>query len=243
MHLCSNVWCVVTSGTSPASLCPQPPARHTFNTQGEPTGFAVKTAAASSRSTPLPTCPNRDATRMRATAQHTNKKPTGNHSPMGCAVNPNSQHTLLVTATAAKIEMKPWQADMPAAAAVAGTMTAAMTGAVPTTMTRTRTAAMTDRAVAIHRLSTAVVASDDALAIHGRSARAAVVRHAATGVTVRITRLHRGRSENGEAGSDRQKGDELFHDALGFGLSRCRITAACKSDAAQMRLFSSSTLF
>jgi hypothetical protein len=235
MHLCSNVWCVVTRGTSLVSPCPQPPAHRTFNTPGAPTGFAVKTAAVSLRSTPRPTCPNLDSTRMRATAQRTNKKPTRDHSPMGCAANPNSQHTLLVTATAAKIEMKPRQADVPAAAA--------MTGAVPTTMTRTRTAAMTDRAVAIHRLSTAVVASDDALAIHGRSARAAVVRHAAAGVTVRITRLHRGRSENGEAGSDRQKGDELFHDALGFGLSRCRQSAACQSDAAQMRLFSSNTLF
>lgn len=239
MHPCSNVWCVDTSGTSPVSPCQQNPAHLTLSTPGAPTGFAAKAAAASSRSAPHPTCQSRDITSMRATAQHTNKKPTGDHSPVGCAVNPNSQHTLLMTATAAKVEMKARQADVTATAAVAGTMTGAVSAAMP----RTRTAAMADRAVAIHRLSTAVVASDDALAIHGRAARAAVVRHAAAGMTVRITRLHRGRSEDGEAGSDGQESDELFHDALGFGLSRCRKIAACQSDAAPMRLFSSSTLF
>ena len=176
---------------------------------------------------------------MRATAQPINKKPTGDRSPMGCAVNPNSQHTLLMTATAAKVEMKPWQADVSAAAAVAGTMT----GAVSATMTRTRTAAMSDRAVAIHGMAVAVVAVESAFAIDGRSAGAAVVRHAAAGLTVRVVRLHRGRSENGEAGSDSQESDELFHDALGFGLSRCRQRAACQSDAAPMPLFSSTTFF
>lgn len=174
---------------------------------------------------------------MRATAQPINKKPTGDRSPMGCAVNPNSQHTLLMTATAAKVEMKARQADVSAAAG-------AMTGAVSSTMTRTRTAAMSDRAVAKHGMAVAVVAIECAFAIHGRSAGAAVVRHAATGgVAMIIACLHRGRRENGEAGGDSQEGDEFFHDALGFGLSRCRTTAACQSDAAPMRLFSSTTSF
>lgn len=51
-----------------------------------------------------------------------------------------------------------------------------------------------------------------------------------------ISRLHSGRSEDGEAGSDRQEGDELFHVAL--GLSVRRQSAACQSDAAPARLFS-----
>jgi hypothetical protein len=58
-----------------------------------------------------------------------------------------------------------------------------------------------------------------------------------------ISRLHSGRSEDGEAGGDSQESDEFFHDALVFGLSRCRQRAACQSDAAPMGLFSSSTLF
>jgi hypothetical protein len=53
-----------------------------------------------------------------------------------------------------------------------------------------------------------------------------------------ISRLHRGRSEDGEAGGDGQEGDELFHDALDLGLSRDRQSAACQSDAVPMRLFS-----
>ncbi|WP_345735576.1 hypothetical protein [Prosthecobacter algae] len=37
-----------------------------------------------------------------------------------------------------------------------------------------------------------------------------------------ISRLHSGRGEDSKAGSDCQKGNELFHGALFFDLSRCR---------------------
>lgn len=167
----------------------------------------------------------------------TNKKPTGDRSPMGCVGSPSSQHSLM-TAAAAKIEMKPRQADVSAAATVTG----AMAGAVPAAMTRTRTAAMADRAVAIHRMTVAVVACDSAFAIHRRSAGTAVVRETATG-TVSIKSLRRVRTEDGETGSDSQESDEFFHDALGYGLSRCRQRAACQSDAAPMQLFSSTIFF
>ena len=38
----------------------------------------------------------------------------------------------------------------------------------------------------------------------------------AVGVVVWVTRLHRGRSEDGKAGGDGQEGDDLFHMQWGF---------------------------
>lgn len=174
-----------------------------------------------------------------------NKKPTGDRSPMGRAVNPNSQHSLLVTATTAKVDVKSGQADVSTAAAVTGTVTravpaamtatvpravSAMAGAVAATMTRTMTA----------MAGTVTGAMASAAGAMTRAVAAAMTR---TAGMMMISRLHRSRSENGEAGGDSQESDEFFHDTLGFGLSRCRTTAACKSDATPMRLFSSTTFF
>lgn len=245
MHRCSNASCVVTSGISPASPCLQHPAHRTLSTPGALIGFAAKTAAVSSRSAPHPTCPNRDATRMRALPQPNNKKPTGDRSPVGRAVNPSSQHILLVTATTAKVEMKSRQTDMPAAAAVAGAMTGVVTAAMTRCVVASRamtgivTTAMTRRVVAgavAWRVVPATVAGAMTVVVVGTMA-AAMTRT----VGMMISRLHRSSREDGEAGSDGQEGDELFHDDL--SLSRCRQRAACQSDAAQMRLFSSTTLF
>lgn len=158
----------------------------------------------------------------------------------------------LVTATAAKIKMESRQADVALATAL---MAGAMTGirnvmlvaAVPAV------AAMTWRIVAAGAMTGTVSASMiRCVVIAGTMTGvvpAAVARTMAGVVPVAmsggvsVSRLHCGRSEDGEAGSDRQESDELFHDALGLGLSRCRITAACKSDAARMRLFSSTPFF
>jgi len=154
-------------------------------------------------------------------------------------------HSLLMAATAAKIKMESRQADVSSAAAATGTMAGAVTAAMTRCVVASRamtgivTTAMTRCVVAgavAWRVVTATVAGAMTAVVVGTMA-AAMTR--TVGMT--ISRLHRGRSEDGEAGGDGQEGDELFHDDL--GLSRCRQRAACQSDAAHMRLFSSTTLF
>ena len=145
---------------------------------------------------------------------------------------------LVTTGTATKIEMKARQADVSATAA---TVTGTMAGAMPAAMTRTRTAAMADRAVAIHRMTVAVVACDSAFTIHRRSAGTAGVGHAAAGGMMMISRPHGGRSENGKAGSDSQEGDELFHCEL--GLIRCRQVSGLSQQTRPRWNYSAATHF
>lgn len=74
---------------------------------------------------------------------------------------------------------------------------------------------MAHRAVAIHRAAVAIMAHDNTLTINGRAAGATVVGVAAVGGTVVISCLTGGRSEDGKAGNDGQKGDE-FHSGWRF---------------------------
>lgn len=158
----------------------------------------------------------------------------------------------LVTATAAKIKMESRQADVALATAVTARAMTGIRNVMPVAAVPA-VAAMTWRVVAAGAMTGTVPASmTRCVVIAGTMTRVvpAAVARTMTGVVpvamtggVTVSRLHSGRSEDGEAGSDCQESDELFHDALDFGLSRCRITAACKSDAAQMRLFSSTPFF
>ena len=150
----------------------------------------------------------------------------------------------LVTATAAKIKMESRQTDVASAAA-------AMAGAVPRIRHIIPVAAVPAVAavtwgVVAGAVARRVVSAAMAGAVTWRVIPAAVA-GAMTGMVspavagtmtggMMISRLHSGRSEDGEAGSDRQEGDELFHVAL--GLSVRRQSAACQSDAAPARLFS-----
>lgn len=178
-------------------------------------------------------------------------------SPAGLLESCDPIHSLLVTTTAAKIQMEPRQADVrTSAAAVAVAMTwvrnvmpvaavpaaAAMTRRVVAAiaMTGAVSAAVAGRVMAAIAMPAAVARCVMAAAMPG-TVSAAMAGTMAGGMT--ISRLHRGRSEDGEAGGDGQESDEIFHDALGFGLSRCRTKAACQSDAAPMRLFSSTLFF
>lgn len=178
-------------------------------------------------------------------------------SPAGLLESCDPIHSLLVTTTAAKIQMEPRQADVrTSAAAVAVAMTwvrnvmpvaavpaaAAMTRRVVAAiaMTGAVSAAVAGRVMAAIAMPAAVARCVMAVAMPG-TVSAAMAGTMAGGMT--ISRLHRGRSEDGEAGGDGQESDEIFHDALGFGLSRCRTKAACQSDAAPMRLFSSTLFF
>jgi hypothetical protein len=147
----------------------------------------------------------------------TNKKPAGASILRRACLETGIPLPGLVTArTAAKINVKARQADVSATATVTG----AMAGAVPAAMTRTRTAAMAHGAPSIDGLTAVVAARINALTIHRRPARTAGVRVAAARGVMMISRLHSGRSENGETGSDSQQSDELFHIEL--GLIRCR---------------------
>lgn len=167
----------------------------------------------------------------------TKNPPESSLSPAGLVESFDPVHSLLMAAAAAKIKMESRQADVSTAAAVAVAMTwvrnVMPVAAVPAA------AAMTRRVVAAIAMTGAVSA-----AVAGRvmaaampgTVSAAMAGTMAGGMT--ISRLHRGRSEDGEAGGDGQEGDELFHDALDLGLSRDRQSAACQSDAVPMRLFS-----
>lgn len=105
----------------------------------------------------------------------------------------------------AKIEMKAWCAEEAAAAAMAMVMAAA-----------NRAAVMADDAVAKNGMMVAVIAGDDAFAIHRCAAGAAVVREAAAGV-VAVKGLRTGRSKDGKAGGDGEK-EDLFHNEREVGL-------------------------
>jgi hypothetical protein len=187
----------------------------------------------------------------------TKNPPEFSLSPAGLLESCDPIHSLLVTTTAAKIQMEPRQADVrTSAAAVAVAMTwvrnvmpvaavpavAAMTWRVvaASAMPGTVSAAVAGRVMAAIAMPAAVARRVMAAAMPG-TVSAAMAGTMAGGMT--ISRLHRGRSEEGEAGGDGQESDEIFHDALGFGLSRCRTKAACQSDAAPMRLFSSTLFF
>lgn len=98
----------------------------------------------------------------------------------------------------AEIEMKAWRAGRAGVAAMA--MTVAH-----------RAAIMADDATAKDRMTVAIMADDDAFAIHRSAAGATVVREAAAGV-VAVKRLRTGRSKHCKAGGDGEEGDELFHD-------------------------------
>lgn len=152
----------------------------------------------------------------------TNKKPAGaSILRRACLETGIPLPGLVTSGTAAKVEMKAWQADVrTTTAAVAG----AMTGVVTTTMTGTRTATVPHGAPGIDGFTAVVAARIHALAIHGRPAGGAGVRVAAAGGVMLITRLHSGRSEDSKAGRDGQEGDELVHCEL--GLIRCRQMAA-----------------
>ena len=186
----------------------------------------------------------------------TKNPPESSLSPAGLVESFDPVHSLLMAATAAKIKMESRQADVSAAAAVAGAMArirnvmpvaavpaaAAMTRRVVAAiaMTGAVSAAVAGRVMAAIAMPAAVARRVMAAAMPG-TVSAAMAGTMAGGMT--ISRLHRGRSEDGEAGGDGQESDEIFHDALGFGLSRCRTKAACQSDAAPMRLFSSTLFF
>lgn len=186
----------------------------------------------------------------------TKNPPESSLSPAGLVESFDPVHSLLMAAAAAKIKMESRQADVSTAAAVAVAMTwvrnvmpvaavpaaAAMTRRVVAAiaMTGAVSAAVAGRVMAAIAMPAAVARCVMAAAMPG-TVSAAMAGTMAGGMT--ISRLHRGRSEDGEAGGDGQESDEIFHDALGFGLSRCRTKAACQSDAAPMRLFSSTLFF
>ncbi len=161
-------------------------------------------------------------------------------SPAGLLESCDSFHSLLMTATAAKVEMKSRQADVCAAAA------AVMTGAMP----RIRNIMPVAAVPAVAAMTRPVVAGTMAWRVVPAVMAGAMTRIVSVAVAgtmtaavtatagMMISRLHRGRREDGEAGGDGQEGDELFHDALDLGLSRDRQSAACQSDAVPMRLFS-----
>ncbi len=158
------------------------------------------------------------------------KTPEVSLSPAGLVESFDPVHALLMTATAAKIKMEARQADVALAAAVmAGAMTP-IWNVVPVAAAPA-IAAMTWRVVTAGTMTGVVPA-----AVAGTMPVTMIGK-------VTVSRLHSGRNEDGEAGSDRQEGDELFHNALCLGLSRRRQSAACQSDAAPVRLFSSTPFF
>lgn len=78
-----------------------------------------------------------------------------------------------------------------------------------------RAAVVADEAIAKDGMMVAVIAGDDALAIHGGAAGAAVVSKAAAGagaMAVTVKGLGAGRCEDCKAGGDSEEGDELLHD-------------------------------
>ncbi|MBB5036356.1 hypothetical protein [Prosthecobacter dejongeii] len=152
------------------------------------------------------------------------------HILAGLVKSSDSIHSPLVTATAAKIEVKSRQADMaPVIAVVAG----AMRGAVPAvTGTMTRVIAVTATTPVVGSVSRVVMAGVASIVVGAMTASMT-----GTAGMMAVSRLHCGRSEDGEAGSDRQQSDDLSHNALVLDLSRYRQRAACKSDGLPSRLF------
>ena len=102
----------------------------------------------------------------------------------------------------AKIEMKSWPAGGSGVAAVAMVMA-------------DRAAVMAEDAVAEDGMPVAVMADDDAFAIHRSAAGAAVVCEAAAGV-VAVKGLRASRSKDSKAGGDGEEGNDLFHDERRF---------------------------
>ena len=182
----------------------------------------------------------------------TNKKPAGASIFRRACLETGHPHPGLVAAgTATKVDMKARQADVrTTTVAVAGAMTGVVTAAIAITRSERLVATMTGvvaaaipmarpvRLVAMTGIVTAAMTATMA-----RRVMLAAMTGVAAGVPLTIAGLTGGRSEDGKTDSDSEEGDDLFHDELGFGLNRCRQTAACKSDAASKRLFSSSTLF
>lgn len=143
---------------------------------------------------------------------------------------------LVTTGTATKVEMKTWQADVrTTTAAVAGAMTrvvtAAVTGTRPvrlvTTVAGVVAAAMARSIRLVAAMPRAVVTGAATVAGAMTGTVSAPMTGAAGGMM--ITRQRSSRSEDSETGSDSQESNELFHIEL--GLIRCRILAACESDA------------
>lgn len=139
-----------------------------------------------------------------------------------------------MSGTTAEIEMK---ARCAGRAGVAAMAMAAGHGA----------AVMAEDAVAEDGVPVAVMADDDAFAIHRRAAGAAVVREAAAGV-VAVKGLRTGRSKDSKAGGGGEEGEKFFHDQRRFaldllphscGVCMRRRPAACIRDSS--RLFSKPT--
>lgn len=135
---------------------------------------------------------------------------------------------LVTTGTAAKVDMKTWQADVrTTTASVAGAMTGVVTAAIAitwpvrliTTVAGVVAAAMA-RSVRLVAAMPRAVMTGAATVAAGAMTRTVSAPVAGTAGGMMISRLHSGRSENGKAGSDSQESDELFHCEL--GLIRCR---------------------
>jgi hypothetical protein len=167
------------------------------------------------------------------------KPPEVSLSPAGLVESFDPVHALLMTATAAKIKMEARQADVALAAAVmAGAMTpiwnvvpvaavpaiAAMTWRVVTAgaMAGVVSVAVAWRVVTAGTMTGVVPAS----VIEGMAGTVPATMTGTAGVM--ISRSHCGGTEYGEACSDSQDDDELFHGALGLSLSCPRHRAACK---------------
>lgn len=74
---------------------------------------------------------------------------------------------------------------------------------------------MADDAIAKDGMTVAIIAGDDAFAIHRSAAGAAVVREAAAEM-VAVKGLRTGRSENSKTGGGSNEGEEFFHDERRF---------------------------
>ena len=159
----------------------------------------------------------------------TNKKPAGaSILRRACLETGHPLPGLLTTGTAAKVDVKAWQADVrTTTAAVAGAMTGVVTAAIPitwpvrliTTVAGVVAAAMA-RSVRLVAAMPRAVMTGAATVAAGAMTRTVSAPVAGTAGGMMISRLHSGRSENGKAGSDSQESDELFHCEL--GLIRCR---------------------
>ena len=163
----------------------------------------------------------------------TNKKPAGaSILRRACLETGHPLPGLVTTGTAAKIDVKAWQADVrTTTAAVAGAVAGAMTGVVTAAIPMTRpvrlittvagvVAAAMARSVGLVAAMTGVVVTGAASVMAGAVTRTMPAPMTGTAGGMMISRLHSGRSENGKAGSDSQESDELFHCEL--GLIRCR---------------------
>lgn len=159
----------------------------------------------------------------------TNKKPAGaSILRRACLETGHPLPGLVTTGTAAKVDMKTWQADVrTTTASVAGAMTGVVTAAIPitwpvrliTTVAGVVAAAMA-RSVRLVAAMPRAVMTGAATVAAGAMTRTVSAPVAGTAGGMMISRLHSGRSENGKAGSDSQESDELFHCEL--GLIRCR---------------------